>query len=62
MADYFVNDHHLDGVYAAIILARHCWAIYAISANDGDCGVDCITADGADFHSGAWWLHWEKAH
>ena len=62
MADYFVNDHHLDGVYAVIILAGHCGAIYAISADDGDCGVGRITADGADFHSGAWWFHWQKAH
>ena len=62
MADYFVNDYHLDGVYAAIILARHRWAIHAISANDRDCSIDRIIADGANFHSGAWQFHWQKTH
>ena len=61
MADYFVNYHHVDGVYAAVILAGHRWAIYAISADDGDCCFDRVTDDGIDFHSGAWRVHWQKA-
>ena len=58
MAYYFINHHDTNGVYAAVILAWHCWPVYAVSANDGDCSAHSILADGIDLCSCPWWLDW----
>ena len=59
MADYIIHHHHLDGVHAVAFLAGYRWPIYAISADDGDGGIDRFTGDGACVYPGAWWVDWQ---